>query len=413
MKKILSLVAYFPPEIVAGNHLSMDLFEALIKRGYQVNLYVPSPTRGINQKIKEEYRKRKNETMFNGNLYIHRFPLFQERKSPFQRATRYIISCFLHLFWGLRDKDADFIFVSSTPPIIGIVGALLHKLKRIPFIYVVQDIFPDSLVNTGLSYKGSLAWKVGRIIENFSYRNATRIIVISESFRQNLLMKQVPEDKIKVIPNWIDTKQVFPVSRENNMLFKKFSLDPKNFYITYCGNIGHTQNLNLLLKVAKRLESISDIMIVLLGDGAYLSELLQEIEMKRLSNIHHFPFQPYEDIALVYSLGDVGLIISKEGIASNSVPSKTWSIMAAARPVLASFDLKSMLGEVIQETNCGKIVPANDEQSLYEAMVEMYEKRETLSEIGERGLEYVKTVLDKDVCTKKYVDVINSIRSTD
>jgi glycosyltransferase involved in cell wall biosynthesis len=195
MKKILSLVAYFPPEIVAGNHLSMDLFEALIKRGYQVNLYVPSPTRGINQKIKEEYRKRKNETMFNGNLYIHRFPLFQERKSPFQRATRYIISCFLHLFWGLRDKDADFIFVSSTPPIIGIVGALLHKLKRIPFIYVVQDIFPDSLVNTGLSYKGSLAWKVGRIIENFSYRNATRIIVISESFRQNLLMKQVPEDK--------------------------------------------------------------------------------------------------------------------------------------------------------------------------------------------------------------------------
>lgn len=87
--------------------------------------------------------------------------------------------------------------------------------------------------------------------------------------------------------------------------------------------------------------------------------------------------------------------------------------MAAGKPVLASFDADSMLSEVIHRTNCGVITPADDEEALYKAIIEMYENRETLSEIGKRGLEYVKTVLDKDVCTKKYVDVINSVLSTD
>lgn len=407
--KILSLPPYFSPEITAGIHLEMDLFEVLCANGYSITIHVPSPTRGVSTSERKEYKKRKHEVLLSGRLEINRFPLFEEGKKTLQRAFRYTISIIIQFLKGIDEKDVDIIILSSTPPIIGIIGALLHKVKRIPFVYIVQDIFPDSLVHTGLSHKGSLAWKIGRKIEDYTYRNADRIIVISNSFKNNLVAKQVPINKIEVIPNWIDTDQVFPISRQFNPLFSRLSLDSSLFYITYCGNIGHTQNLELLISVAENLASRKEIKFILFGDGAYLPELLTTIKNRKITNIMHFPFQPYEDIASVFSLGDVGLIISKEGISSNSVPSKTWSIMAAERPVLASFDTDSMLGEVIHSSGSGRIIPANDTEAFIAALLWFYNNPIESRDMGKRGRLYIKANLDKEICTNRYVQVVNDI----
>lgn len=384
-----------------------DLYLQFSQMGYEMIVFSPRPTRGISEVEHKFYKKK--EMLYDGRMIVHRFLLFGEKKNTIQRAIRYLISISIQFVKSLSIREIDLVFLESTPPIIGIVGALLHKIKRIPFIYVVQDIFPDSLVNTGLSRKGSLAWKIGRIVEKFTYRNATKIIVISESFKQNLIRKHVPNQKIEVIPNWINTDQVYPICKQNNALFSRLSLNPSLFYVTYCGNIGHTQNFELLIQIAKRLVYISDLRIVLFGDGAYLSELLETIKQENITNIIHYPFQPYEDIASVFSLGDVGLIISKPGVATNSVPSKTWSIMAAARPVLASFDLDSVLREVIEESQCGIIVPADDADKLYNAILKLYRTRFELESMGQRGRDYIVNKLNKEVCTSRYVEVLNSV----
>ena len=107
--------------------------------------------------------------------------------------------------------------------------------------------------------KGGLLWKIGRIIENFTYRNSDKIIVISQDFKKNIMAKGVPEDKIVVIYNWVDQNAVVDIPRSENILFDRYGLDRSKFYITYNGNIGLTQNMDMLLEVAKALEANEEI----------------------------------------------------------------------------------------------------------------------------------------------------------
>ena len=158
--------------------------------------------------------------------------------------------------------------------------------------YNLQDIFPDSLVGTGLAKKGGFLWKIGRVIENFTYRNADKIIVISEDFKRNIMAKGVPEDKIVVVYNWVDEEAVKHVPREENALFERYGLDKNKFYITYSGNIGLTQNMDMLLDVAKELESETEIQFVLIGEGAYKNRVKEIIAERNIINVTLLPFQP-------------------------------------------------------------------------------------------------------------------------
>ena len=174
----------------------------------------------------------------------------KEHKNPIQRAFRYFVQCAKYYFIGAFSdigKKADLLLVSSTPPILGATIALIKKTRNIPFLYDLQDIFPDSLVGTGLAKKGGLLWKIGRVIEDFTYKHADKIIVISEDFKKNIMAKGVPEDKIVVVYNWVDQNAVVDVPREKNKLFDKYHLDRGKFYIEYSGNIGLTQNMDMLL----------------------------------------------------------------------------------------------------------------------------------------------------------------------
>lgn len=403
--KILLLPVYFQPEIVASSYLRDDRNEAFIKEGYFIEIHAPSPSRGISKKIRNGYKKKKVEHLYDGKLVINRFSLFQEGKSSIIRVLRYTFCCVIQFYKGWRVKNIDVMFITSTPPIQGAMAALLKKIKKVPFIYNLQDIFPDSLVGTGLTKKGSFLWKIGRTIEDFTYRNADKIIVISEDFKRNIIEKGVPENKIEVIYNWVNEREVVNVSRENNKLFDKYNLDRKQFYVTYCGNIGLTQNLDLLLEVAKELEPIRDIHFVLIGEGVYKEKLEKLICKNDIINIALLPFQPYEDISHVFSLGNVSLVISKPGTGLNSLPSKTWSIMSAERPVLASFD-ENELKQIINDNNCGIFVKAGDKIALKDAIFYLYDNRKEAQIFGRNGREFVMKNLTREIGTAKYVNVI-------
>ena len=302
---------------------------------------------------------------------------------------------------------------------------MLKKKLKVPFVYNLQDIFPDSLVGTGLANKSGLLWRIGRVIEDFTYRNADTIIVISEDFKKNIMAKGVPEEKIVVIYNWVDEEAVVDVPRSENKLFDKYRLDRDKFYICYSGNIGLTQNLDLLLDVMGELQTEApNVQLVLIGEGAYKEEVVKKIagqagndEIKagsdaairgtNLPNVVMLPFQPYEDISHVFSLGDAGLVISKPGVGANSVPSKTWSIMSASRPVLANFD-ENELKDIVTEHKCGIFTKAGDKEAFKRSILELYHHPELCAEYGRNGRQFVMDNLTKEVGTRKYVDVIKS-----
>ena len=372
--------------------------------------YTPTPCRGVTYEVRKEYCKKKHrkESMYRGYMTLYRFSLFAEGKNPLMRAFRYLC-CWCVQFWkGLHAKDIDLIYLASTPPIQGALGAILKRIKKIPFVYNLQDIFPDSLVGTGLVRNSGLIWKIGRVIEDFTYKHADKIIVISEDFKRNIMAKGVPEEKIVVVYNWVDQNVVKNIDRKDNKLFDRYHLNKNRFYITYSGNIGLTQNMDLLLDVAKGLEDNEEIQFVLIGEGAYKEQVKEIIDRDNIKNVTLLPFQPYEDISHVFSLGDVGIIISKPGVGENSVPSKTWSIMSASRPVLANFD-ENEIKTILSENECGVFTKAGDKQAFTDAILELCRNREMCRKYGENGRKFVMENLTREIGTQKYIDVIKSV----
>lgn len=402
--KVIFPCSYYLPETAASLYITDNIVHTCAENKIEVDLYTPTPTRSVPKGAKWK----REERLVNGLLRIHRFHLYGEGKNPLLRALRYFLGEFLLLHFCMW-KKYDVAFIDSTPPIQGLKMPLIKWLKRKPTIYNVQDIFPDSLVGTGLTHEGSLIWKIGRMVEKITYRYADKIIVISEDFKKNIMAKGVPGDKIVVIYNWVDQNKVVDVPREENKLFDVYGLDRSKFYITYNGNIGLTQNMDMLLDVAKELqEEYEDIHFVLVGNGAYLDEVKRKVADQQLENVHLLPFQPYEDISHVFSLGDASLVISKPGVGANSVPSKTWSIMSASRPVLANFD-ENELKTIIENNHCGIFTKAGDKDAFKESILTLYNHRELCQEYGHNGRKFVLDNLTREVGTQKYVDVIKEV----
>lgn len=404
MMKAIFPCSYYLPETAASLYITDNIVHACAEKGIEVDLYTPSPTRNVPDGSAWE----REERQMDGKLRIHRFHLYGEGKNPMLRALRYFLGEFILLHYCMW-KKYDVAFVDSTPPIQGLKMPFIKWLKRKPTIYNVQDIFPDSLVGTGLTHEGSLIWKIGRMVEKITYRYADKIIVISEDFKKNIMAKGVPEDKIIVVYNWVDQNKVVDVPREENKLFDAYGLERSKFYITYNGNIGLTQNMDMLLDVAKELqEEYEDIHFVLVGNGAYLDEVRRKVAEQQLYNVHLLPFQPYEDISHVFSLGDASLVISKPGVGANSVPSKTWSIMSASRPVLANFDENELKG-IIENNHCGIFTKAGDKDAFKESILTLYNHRDLCKKYGHNGRKFVMDNLTREVGTQKYVDVIKEV----
>ena len=409
--RILHLPAYFQPEQAASSYLMDGMYQAFTAGGMDMLVYTPVPTRGVSEEVIKEYRNKLHEQLYGGKMDVYRLRLMKEGKNALLRAFRYFISCLKQFWKGAFSKDArtcDVLFVFSTPPIQGAMAGIVKKFNKMPLVYNLQDIFPDSLVGAGLAKRNGFLWKIGRMVENFTYRNADKIIVISEDFKKNIMAKGVPEDKIEVIYNWVDESSVIEVPRAENKLFDKYSLDRDKFYVTYCGNIGLSQNMDMLLEVAKALESNENIHFVLVGNGAYLEQVKQIINDKNVQNVTLLPFQPYEDISHVFSLGDVGLVISKPGIGAASVPSKTWSILSASRPVLANFD-ENELRNIIENNKCGIFTKAGDKVAFTDAILKLYSDKELCKEMGMKGRQFILNNLTREIGTQKYVNVIKQI----
>lgn len=403
--RILQIPGYFFPEKAASIYLEDNRQDAFSKAGFYTVVYTSRPQRGLSEEEYQEYKEKKVEMMYDNHVEVHRFAMYREGKNPVFRALRFFLISTIQFWKGIWAKNIDLIYVASTPPTQGALAALIKKIKRVPFVYNLQDIFPDSLVGTGLAKKDGFLWKIGRIVENFTYKNSDKIIVISQDFKKNIMTKGVPEDKIIVVYNWVDQNAVKDIPRSENKLFDKYNLDRNKFYVTYNGNIGLTQNMDMLLEVAKALEANEDIQFVLVGNGAYIEQVKQIMADRNISNVHLLPFQPYEDISHVFSLGDVSLVISKPGVGENSVPSKTWSIMSASRPVLANFD-ENELKSIIADNNCGIFTKAGDKVAFTDAILKLYNDRKLCKEMGKNGRQFVMDNLTKEIGTRKYVEVV-------
>lgn len=401
--RILFVNAYFYPEIIAFSHLEEDLIKKFTSAGHEIDILCPVPTRGISKEKCDKYKNIKTEKMYNGQVNVKRFWAPREGRNPILRAFRYLWCNIRQYYIGKKYSNIDLIFAVSTPPTQGFLAGKLAKKLKCPFVYSLQDIFPDSLVNTGMTQKGSLVWRIGAWLERITYNSTDKIIVISNSMKQNILDKGVPEEKIEVISNWIDADAVKPVPKEDNRIFDELNISKDKFIVVYAGNMGAAQGTEVILEAAEKLKDNKDVQFVIFGGGSGFENAKKTVKEKDLGNVIINGLLPQNRVSEVYSFGDVAIITCKKGSGTSAMPSKTWSIMACNTPIVASFDTDSELSAILKESNAGIAVESENVQALEEVILSLLDSSK---DRYSGGREYVLKNASNEICTLKYMEVL-------
>lgn len=406
--KLLLLPPYFTPESQSSSLLDHHRYEAFANANIEMILYTPTPTRGVTEDVRNEYKSRKRESMYDQKMSVVRYSLMHEGKNPICRALRYFLGFVKQYYYGRSQKHIDCIFLVSTPPIQGLLGGFLKNKHNVPFVYNVQDIFPDSLVGTGFAKKGGILWKIGSVISNYAYRKADRIIVISQDFKKNLIAKGVPEGKIEVVYNWVDEDAVVPVVKEDNPLFEEFGISRDKFHVVYAGNLGNAQNIDVIIDAADVLKDEKNVEFLIFGTGGLKNQYVEKVKGLQLDNVKFFPLQPMERVSQVYGLGDVCVVSCKPGLGGAAMPSKMLSIMSAGRAVVASFD-KGELTYILENHNCGMYAPAGDATAFAELIKHLSQNVDECKMMGENARKLILQKFTKAYGTSRYVEIIKSL----
>ena len=410
--RLLYFVQYFPPEKASGLPIVTDMIEGFAKYGWKVDVYIPTPTRGVSKSVRREYSKKRKEVLCDGNLTIHRMHLYREGTSMLQRTIRYTIFSLLCLIRGLF-LPADAIFTGGGPPTQGIVGGLIHKWTKKKFIYNPQDLFPDSLIVAGQATEQSGIVKIGRKIEKFAYKNADSIITITEDMAENIKSKTDVKSKVYVVRNWIDIDKTVPIAKVDNILFDEFYLSRDKFIVVYAGNIGMLQSVDIIVDAAEILKVETGIQFVIFGNGSEEDNIKKRILDKGLTNIKLYPLQPQERVSEVYSLGDVALITCKPGTGGIGMPSKTLTIMSTGTSIIGSFDVGSELDLILRKADCGYCVEPGSPELLANSIWNLYNNPQKVIKFGRNGRLYVEEFVSKEKSINKYIRIIDSLFNKD
>lgn len=397
--KILMMRPSYKPELSAGNHLASDLIEDIQRSGHELTLITPVSSKFTS--LPEGWRDDCN---------VYRILSSVKGNSVLSRIVRYVDTS-VKMYQKAKKIDFDLVVSHSMPPLLGPLAAILAKRKKKPVIYWEQDIVSESLISTGISAKSQLKQKVmfqvALMLEKYTEKHSTHIITITKRFADFHLKRGISKDKISVIYNWIDTKQIYPKKREENPLFAEFGINPNQFIVTYCGNLGVPQNVEIMVDVAEKLQSYNDLFFVIFGGGSREEKIKAYIEEKNLENLKIFPLQALERACDVYNVGNVGLVIGKKGTSNNGFPSKTWSILAAGQTMISCFDLDSELSYMVEKGNVGYAVEPDSSERLAEAILALYHNKDNCLMLGKNARDYVVKNADRNSATHAFIDVIN------
>lgn len=404
--KVTFLTAYFSPEITPVTHLFADLAADLARQGAEVTVVANTATRGLDEAARFAFRDRRDEWT-DGVRILRVGAKGAEGRGLARRALHFLVnSC--AIFFAARRLPADVYLINSMPPYLGFVGGLLAK--RAPTVYILQDIFPDSVLAMGKLRAGGMLERAFRAMERTTYRRNTHFITISEDMRRTLLAKGVAAERLSVIPNWIDASHAAPVPRADNPVFDRFSLDRDAFTVCYAGTLGILQDIRTLLDAAAILKQEQpDIRFLLFGGGALTDETAARIAADALDNTRLLPLLPVHEAHLAYSAGDIAIVTLKKGVTGIAMPSKTWSALAAARPVVCTADAGSAWEQLLAASGAACIAEPEDARALADAILSLYRQRGSLAQMGEAGRAYVQAHLSRGAATRAYHAILQQV----
>ena len=287
---------------------------------------------------------------------------------------------------ALRNRKPDMLLVVSPPLGLGLSAVFLSRWWKIPYLFDVMDLQPDAAVDLGM-LPGPIRPLLYRL-ESMAYKHAALISTVSEGMRQKIVSKGFSPEKVVVVPPTADSN-LFDIGTQvlGDEFRRRHGLHDQ-FVVGHCGNMGVKQGLDLVLHAASRLRERRDITFILVGDGSMKSQLEQQASSLQLSNLRFLPLLDELSFSEMLAATDVGLIVQQSSVSDIVFPSKTVTLLSAARPVIASVNDKSEIGRTILVSRGGVVIKPEDPDLLAEAVRSFAADKESRQAMGERGRQY-------------------------
>ena len=392
--RVLVLNQYYWPGVEATAQLLTELCEALAEE-YEVEV-VTGVLHGHEDDPRELERNDVRIVRVSSTSY--------ERSELVHRAANYFSYLGSALSYVLKAPAPDLVICMTDPPIVGDLGVIVGRRFDAPVLVISQDVFPE--IATELGRLGNPAVvAVLRGLVGAYLRRADRIVAIGETMRERLEAKGASPERVRVIPNWVDTTAITPQPRENQWA-ERHGLVSK-FVVMHSGNVGHAQDLDSLVRAATFLRDLDDLRIVIAGFGARHAEMValaRRLEVGDL--VRFFDYQPRDRLPLSLSSADLHVVGLAKGLAGYVVPSRLYGILSAARPVVVAADEESETARIVAEVGCGLVIPPGRPELLARTIRAAREGAYDLAEMGERGRRYVEREADRSVAMARYRVVV-------
>jgi len=399
--RITFLCQYFPPEMGAPSARTFEHARHWAALGHDVTVITgfPNHPTGV---IKPEYRGHfvKREKVAGIDL-LRTWVYCAANKGFFLRVLNFLSFFFSSLILGSLLTARPDVVVGTSPQFFCAVAAYcLSRVKRVPFVFEVRDIWPQSAVELG-ALKNRRLIRMLEAIEQHLYRNAALIVPVAESTRAYLLAKGIPKEKIKVIPNGVDAQYLASASLEPQEVRRRHGLEDK-FVISYIGTHGMSHALDVVLRVAKRYSEDPGVHFLFVGEGAEKANLKRLAENLWLRNVTFLDEQPREDLLGFYGASDVSLVpLRRLPIFKKVLPSKLFELMGTGCPVICSVEGEA--AELVANAEAGLCIEPESSDALVAAIRTLRDAPGLRRQMGENGRRFVKTHYLRSALAEKYL----------
>jgi colanic acid biosynthesis glycosyl transferase WcaI len=407
--RILYLSQYFPPEMGAPAARVYELSREWAASGHHVTVLTgfPNHPTGV---IPPEYRGQAFRREEVDGIHVVRTPIYAAaNRGLFKRAANYASYAVSAAVLGpLLARARPDVLIATSPQILTAVsGWWLSRLRRVPFVFEVRDIWPRSIVEVGALPEGHPAVRALERLEMFLYRQADRVVVVTDSFVDELAERGVPREKLRVVKNGVDLELFQPQPRDNEVR-RELGLRPGNFMALYVGTHGMAHGLGTVLDAAERLRDRPEVRFVLVGEGADKKALRERASRLRLQNVTFVDQQPRQRIPLYLAASDASLVLLKEKPLFKTVlPSKIFEILAAGRALILGVDGEAR--RLVEEAGAGVYVRPEDAGELAEAVLNLQGRPRDCEQMGRRGRAFVEQGYSRGALARKYLDVLGEL----
>jgi len=401
--RVLLLTQWFDPE---PTFKGMVFARELVRQGFEVEVLTGFPNYP-GGKLYPGYRMRWLQRETIDGVFVTRVPLYPSHdRSAIARVLNYVSFAASALFYGLfAMRRCDVMYAYHPPLTVGIVASLIRLFRRIPVVYDIQDMWPDTLRATGMIGSGRALRAVGAVCK-WVYRRVDRIVVLSPGFKRLLLERGVPAGKVDVICNWADEASL---SAPTGILPDTFPASDR-FRLVFAGNMGKAQALDAVLDAAALLQAReSRVSFVFVGGGVELNALKRRVAERALSNVTFIPAVPMAEVGTLLNAADALLVhLRYDPLFAITIPSKTQAYMAVGKPLLMAVDGDA--ADLVRESGGGVIAAPEHPEAIAEAAQSLAAlPPEALSAMGQRGRAYYRERLALGVGVARFGDIFRKL----